>query len=79
MPMYRGASFRSITRTWRRICQKKTAAPSKLEQRMACAIQGIPLMSLFGSGGKLPPRKAIFLRLLNLASLEGFNPYQLPT
>jgi hypothetical protein len=66
MPMYRGVPLQSITRTRGRICQKKTAAPSKLEQRMARAIQGIPLMSLFDSGDKLPPRKAIFLRLLNL-------------
>jgi hypothetical protein len=78
MPMYRGVPLQSITRTRGRICQKKTTAPTKLEERMARAIQGIPLVSLFDSGDKLPPRKAIFLRLLNLAFLEGFNAYQLP-
>jgi hypothetical protein len=54
------------------------AAPSNLKEQMAHAIQSVSLMSLFDSGSKLPPRKAIFLRLLCPVFLEGFNPYQLP-
>jgi len=48
------------------------AARGKLKEQMAFAVEAY--YSLFVFGSKLPPRKAIFLRLLNPALLKDLIP-----